>query len=159
MLAKQERLSKGWQYEEVLRQGRVYRHPLVTLHVWERPAASIPPARQAGFIVSKKLGRSVIRNRVKRRISEAYRLRLPQVQSGVSLVWIARPAAAAVDYWQIAAAVDALLNKAGLYRVENRDGSAGEPASDVRCAPAINDTRSVTAGDSSDPVSGLSSRC
>ena len=114
MLPKPERLNKPWQYEEVFRHGKASRNRLLVLHVWNRPEGPGRPARQAGFIVSKKVGKAVARNQVRRRIREAYRLARGRVRPGCALVWIARVAAAGADYRQIAAAVEDLLGQAGL---------------------------------------------
>jgi len=124
VLPKLERLTRSWQYEEVFRQGKPYRQRLLVLHVWRRPASVDRPLRQSGFIVSKKVGGAVVRNAVKRRINEAYRLCRQELQGEAALVWIARPAAATADYRQLAAAVTDLLTQAGLYAPDNHHSPA-----------------------------------
>jgi ribonuclease P protein component len=63
--------------------------------------------------VSKKVGKAVVRNRVKRRFREAVRQELPSIRPGLDLVFIARPSAAEASYWQIAEAVHAALRRTG----------------------------------------------
>jgi ribonuclease P protein component len=72
-----------------------------------------PPDVRVGFSVNKKVGKAVIRNRVKRRLREAVRRELPSVRPGSDLVFIARPAAAGATYWEIAEAVQAALRRTG----------------------------------------------
>lgn len=73
---------------------------------------------QIGFAAGKKLGKAVVRNRVKRRIKEAVRLLWPRVKPGVSLVIIARQAAKDMPFLQLQARVEELLGRAGVLRVE-----------------------------------------
>jgi ribonuclease P protein component len=68
---------------------------------------------RVGFSVSKKVGKAVVRNRVKRRLREAVRHELPSIRPGTDLVFIARSAAAEASYWEIAEAVQAALRRAG----------------------------------------------
>ena len=51
------------------------------------------PYNRIGITVSKKIGNSVVRHRVKRIIKEAYRLHENEFQSGYDIVMIARKTA------------------------------------------------------------------
>jgi ribonuclease P protein component len=68
-------------------------------------------AIRVGFTVSKRVGKAVARNRVKRRMREAVRRRLPQLRPGQDLVFVARAPAAEATYDQIVESVDYLLRK------------------------------------------------
>ena len=65
-----------------------------------------------GFIVSRKVGRAVVRNRVKRRMREV--ARLTPARPGWDLVFIARTEAASAQYQEIDAAMKGLLRRARL---------------------------------------------
>lgn len=75
-----------------------------------------------GFSVSRRLGGAVVRNRVKRRISEAVRLQYGRVLPGWDVVIIARQPVVKADYAEVERAVSDLLERSGLYAPQ----SAGE---------------------------------
>ncbi len=75
-----------------------------------------------GIVVSKKVGKAVVRNRVRRRLKESFRSLLekplnPQLtRQGVpafDVVVVTRPEAAEADYWQLRRALEHALRKAG----------------------------------------------
>jgi ribonuclease P protein component len=70
---------------------------------------------QAGFSVSKKVGNAVIRNKVKRRIRECFRLQMHELREGY-YVFSARPAAADADYQALRRAMSVLLRQQKLYK-------------------------------------------
>ena len=84
------------------------------LHV--RPAGYVAagPTR-IGFSVSKRVGDAVTRNLVKRRLREAVRHRLAALYGGWDLVVTARPSAAGVRYPVLAAELDDLFTRAGMW--------------------------------------------
>ncbi len=67
-----------------------------------------------GFAASKRIGKAVIRNRVRRRMREAVRLRRASIVEGWDLVFIARPPIVRATYAEVAQAVDDLLRRANL---------------------------------------------
>lgn len=64
--------------------------------------------------MSRRIGNAVVRNRIKRRIREAVRLRMGQIQVGWDLVFIARNPIRDADFHQIDAACARLLRRASL---------------------------------------------
>lgn len=75
-------------------------------------------AIRVGFSVSKKVGNSVVRNRVKRRLKEAIRPLLPDMKTGVYLVFIARQPIVLSAFADIQKDVRTLLKKANLFKNE-----------------------------------------
>ena len=70
-----------------------------------------------GFSVSRQVGKSVTRNKVKRRLREI--LRVTPLKQGWDIVFIARPPAATTSYTELKKAVVGLLSRAQLVMKEN----------------------------------------
>lgn len=73
---------------------------------------------QVGFSVSKKIGNSVERNRCKRRLRACFSDLLPQVKTGVNLIFIARAESLSEPFCVLQEDMKGLINRAGL--LENR---------------------------------------
>lgn len=69
---------------------------------------------RVGFSVSKKVGNSVVRNRTRRRLKEAYRTIPENAAGSYSFVFIARPCIAQAEFGRIQGQVRQLLTKAGI---------------------------------------------
>lgn len=100
-----------------LRRGRSAQHALVRI----RWLANNEPSRRAGFVVSKKVGNAVVRNRVRRRLREALRAILAEyatcpksLPEAFDVIIIAKPAAATANYWQLKAALEHTLVRSHL---------------------------------------------
>ncbi len=60
---------------------------------------------RVGFTVSKKMGKAVVRNRVRRRLREIMRLNSDRLEQGYDLILVARGRAIEAEYRQIEADV------------------------------------------------------
>ena len=108
-MRKQARLRKGSDFARVHRHGRRWSDSLLTL----RALANETDFSRFGFLVSRRVGEAVVRNRVKRRLREI--ARRETVLKGWDLVFIARPATAGASFGAIEAAVKGLLRRGSLY--------------------------------------------
>ena len=76
-------------------------------------------ANRVGITVSKKLGHAVVRNRVRRRLREVYRLHESRFQPGWDIVVVARSRCVTASFQDITNAYLALADKAGILRPDN----------------------------------------
>lgn len=113
------RVRENQRFQEIRRQGRSATNELLVLCVLEN---DLPYAR-FGFSVSSRIGKAAVRNRIKRQLREAMRLRADKVAPGWDLVFIARQPIRTADYHEMDAACARLLRRAHLLR-EGRDESA-----------------------------------
>ena len=71
---------------------------------------------RVGITVSKKLGHAVVRNRVRRRLREVYRLNEDKFQPGWDIVVVARTRAIYADFAQLVDAYMTAAQKAGILK-------------------------------------------
>ena len=73
---------------------------------------------RVGVTVGKKLGHAVIRNRVRRRLREVYRLNEDRFLPGWDIVVVARSRCIKADFGKLTQAYLSLAEKAGILRKE-----------------------------------------
>jgi len=105
---KRERLRARRDFLAAYRRGRAWTHRFLVL----RTLPNGLPHNRYGFVVSKRLGKAVARNRLKRRLREG--VRLLTVRPGWDVVFLARLPAAAATYEQLREALVDLLTRARL---------------------------------------------
>lgn len=91
MLPAGSRLHTSAEFSAVVRVGRRAAGPHLVVHLLIRPSGD---AARAGFVVSGKVGNSVVRHRVTRRLRALIRPMLASLPPGTDVVVRARPTAA-----------------------------------------------------------------
>ena len=71
-----------------------------------------------GLTVSAKLGHAVVRNRVRRRIREIFRLSQGKMKQGYDCIVVARTRAAHADYWELKRAFEKTCKKLDLWETQ-----------------------------------------
>lgn len=111
MLPKRHRLAKATDVRRVYDEGRCWSNRLLVL--CKRPNG-LAHSRYA-FSVSRRVGKAVVRNRVRRRLREAIRPYLDLLAEGWDVMIIARRDAAKADFWTVERALTELLVSSGLF--------------------------------------------
>ena len=109
MLDKAHRLNKHGSFSYVYRKGRRLAEPDVVLIF--TPARSV----RVGFSVSNKVGKAVVRNKVKRRLRASVGNRLAAI-AGCQAIVVANPSAAGKEFGVLDGEVERLFIRAGLIR-------------------------------------------
>lgn len=108
------RLTRNSSFGYIFKKGEKYRNNLIMLY--KLNAGSI----KVGISVSKKVGNSVVRSKVKRRIKEAFRLIIPELNGKYNFVVVAAEAAAQATYLELDTALKQMLTRAGVLK-DNKD--------------------------------------
>ncbi len=106
---KWHRLKRNSDFRKVFYRGNSVANRFYVLYVIKKDRKR---KTRVGFSVSKKVGKAVVRNRVKRICREVMRKRVYQFENGFDLVIIARSDAAHLSYAQAEKYLDQLLVRA-----------------------------------------------
>jgi ribonuclease P protein component len=107
-MRKELRLRRRKDFDAVFRNGRAWHNELLVL----RTVPNALEHNRYGFITSKRVGKAVVRNRVRRRLKEAVRV-LP-AKPGWDVVVSTKARAAEVDFHALNGAVIELMTRAGI---------------------------------------------
>ncbi|MCR3761121.1 ribonuclease P protein component [Clostridium felsineum] len=109
---KENRIRKNAEFRRVYRKGKSFSNKLLVLYIYKNYI--LKDNNRIGISVSKKVGKSVIRSRVKRLIGESYRLNSSNLKKGYDFVIIARTACKGKRYLEVENSIKNLFFKAGL---------------------------------------------
>lgn len=111
------RLKDGEAFQRVYREGRSWATPLLIL----RASPNGLPYSRVGYSTSKRIGKAVARNRVKRLMRETVRAQATYIAHGWDVVLIARASSPEASFAQIAHALRQLLEQASLPERNRQD--------------------------------------
>jgi ribonuclease P protein component len=112
-------LKKNLEFIKVFRKGKCCRGSFLYLYVF----SSGLPYNRLGISISRKVGKSVIRNRIRRLIKEIYRLNERKMRTGVDIVFTVKPGLLIPCYKDTQKEILYLAGKANLIDRENQDCS------------------------------------
>lgn len=105
-------IQKDSDFRKVYRHGKSLANKYLVMYTLNNKS----DINRVGISVSKKVGKANVRNKVRRRIKESYRLNIDgKIKSGYDIVFIARVAIKDVDYIEIEKAMKHLVKKANMF--------------------------------------------
>lgn len=108
-------LNQNTLFRRLYYRGKTYHSRIAVLHVLPNRS----PVNRLGLTVGKKVGNAVTRNRVRRLLREAYRLREESLKTGFDLVLVAKAEAVGKSFSEVDSNVFYLLRKAQLMNSED----------------------------------------
>lgn len=115
-------VKENYEFRRIYRKGKSLVSPQMVLY-WQKNRQG---QSRLGITVSTKLGHAVVRNRVRRRFRELYRLHKPEMQPGFDVILVARGRAVRSTYQQLDETYLRLLRQAGLVRRRRHEAGAFE---------------------------------
>ena len=106
------RLTRRWEFQQGYKRGKKYWNRNFVVYVYRN---SFNTAR-LGVTASKKLGKSVKRNRVKRLIRESFRLSKHKIRPGYDIIVVGRAAVIGMKRQQAQTSLLRLLQQAKILR-------------------------------------------
>lgn len=116
-----EKLKSNSDFGKVYKKGRYTADALVVVHYLPNDLQY----SRIGFSVSKKVGNSVTRNLVKRRLREILRQLYPRIYSGYDIVISARMGAEKASYASLTKSTRQALLRSSLFKKEDRGKKRG----------------------------------
>lgn len=117
-----DKIRKNAQFRLVYRRGKSLSNEKLVLYVFKNRNNIDEHGNtynKVGFSVSKKVGKSVIRSRVKRLMLENFRLNADNLKEGYDFVFIARVAIKDKSFIEVQDSMINLFKRAGLIKDEN----------------------------------------
>ncbi len=102
------KIQKNHDFRVVYNRGKAVSNKLFVIYIYKNRRNI---NNRLGISISKKVGKSVIRNKIRRRIYEVYRLNQENLKSGYDIVFIARVGAKNRKYEDIEKSILSLFKK------------------------------------------------
>ncbi|MGI5976184.1 MAG: ribonuclease P protein component [Candidatus Limivicinus sp.] len=110
-------LKKNSDFRRLYSKGKSAVNPYMAVYCRRRRHAE---ENRVGYTVSVKLGHAVVRNRVRRRLREIYRLNSPSLKTGWDIVIVARRRCIDAEYKKLNEAFLSACRKLSLLKEELR---------------------------------------
>lgn len=105
------RLTKNFEFKKVYEARRRWSGPFFTMYIKKNDLNR----SRLGVSVSKKVGKSVIRNKIKRRLKEIFRKNMGKIKTGYDIVISVKPQAAEEDFKTIENEMILLLKRGHIW--------------------------------------------
>ena len=111
-----KKLKKRWEFQRAYQQGSKYWNRYFVIYVFHTRFSNL----RLGITVSKKVGKSVQRNRVKRLIRESFRQLRPRIKTAYDVVVVGRTEACRLTCQEAENRLLSLFRKASILNKQTR---------------------------------------
>lgn len=112
MLKRENRLKKHYQYKYVYREGtKLHGRSMSLLFVSSRTKQA-----KIGFTITKKIGKAVRRNLVRRRLREIIKRQLPYLKQNYNIIIVAHENILSCSFAELEQELKSLLEKGNLFK-------------------------------------------
>lgn len=106
-------LRKNIEFKKVYRHGKNYWNRNLILYVTKNDYGY----NRVGYSITKKVGNSVVRNSIRRKLKEIYRLNVQNLNSGYDLIFIPKKNTVDITYQELESAMLHILKISGMKKV------------------------------------------
>lgn len=106
-------LRKNIEFKKVYRHGKNYWNRNLILYVKKNDYGY----NRVGYSITKKVGNSVVRNSIRRKLKEIYRLNVQNLNSGYDLIFIPKKNTVDITYQELESAMLHILKISGMKKV------------------------------------------
>jgi ribonuclease P protein component len=108
-------INQNKEFKRLYYRGRAKRSPFLVLYYMPKNFLKQQNINELGITVSKKVGNAVVRNKIRRRLKEAYRSYDEKLKRGMSICLLARPEIVNFTYKDITRVLGGMFKSADLF--------------------------------------------
>ena len=105
-------LKKNWEFQLVYKKGKSLANKHIVMFVLKNDKG----INRLGISASKKNGKAVVRNKLRRRLKEAFRALQPDILTGYDIVILPRADMAEAGFQEVKSSTKHLLRKHNMWR-------------------------------------------
>lgn len=111
-MKKKYRLRKNIEFKKVYSHGRNYWNRNLVLYIKRNGLEET----RVGYTITKKIGNSVVRNKIRRRMKEIYRLNFPNIKEGYDLIFICKRNVVGLSYKELESSMIHIMKIAKIFK-------------------------------------------
>ncbi len=111
-MEKKFRLRKNMEFKKVYKFGKNYWNRNLILYVRKNGLEDT----RVGYTITKKIGNSVVRNKLRRRMKEIYRLNFHRIKKGYDLIFIPKKNIVDISYDELESSMIHIMKIAGVLK-------------------------------------------
>ena len=109
-------LRKNREFKEIYKTGKNYWNRNLILYVKENDLKE----NRVGYSITKKVGNSVVRNKIRRRMKEIYRLNLVDIKEGYDFIFIPKKNVTDISYKELESAMIHIMKLTKIKKVKDK---------------------------------------